>query len=147
MTQKIKLVSQIQLRNSYFIDKNIFSLFKGKVSLGYNLSINNDYEIYDQEKNIYLVNVKLNLDALNNELQTEDKYVYQSLSHFFALFEVKTDSEEELDALLKVNASALIFPYARGHLHSLLESSVLPKPLIQPVAFDQKFLDDKLKED
>lgn len=146
MSQKIKLVSQIQLRNSYFIDKNIFSLFSGKSSLGYNLNINNDYEIYDKEKNIYLVNVKLNLDAINSELTGEESLIYQTLSHYFALFEINAESEEEIDVLLKVNASSLVFPYVRSHLHLLLEASALPKPLIQPIAFDQKFLDEKMKE-
>ncbi len=146
MNQKIKLVSQVQLRNSYFIDKNIFSLFKGKVQLGYSLNIDHNNEIYDQDKNIYLVNVKLNLDALNNELQGDEAIIYQSLSHYFALFEINSENDEELEVLLKVNAPSLIFPYVRQHLHMILESSGLPKPLIQPIAFDQKFLEEKSKE-
>ncbi len=146
MNPKIKLVSQVQLKNSYFIDKNIFSLFKGKVSIAYNLNINSDNELYDEDKNVYLVNVKLNLDALNNELQGEEAIIYQSLSNYYGLFEINHDSEEELEILLKVNAPSLIFPYVRQHLHTLLEATGLPKPLIQPIAFDQKFLEEKSKE-
>ncbi|WMT92269.1 protein-export chaperone SecB [Pelagibacterium sp. H642] len=104
------------------------SLVPGQVNPGSNVNIN--VQVKKQADDVYAVEIGLNVKT-----ERDNKVLYAVELVYGGLFRTRNIPENQLGALLMVEAPRLIFPFARQVLASTIQAGGFPPLLLEPVDF------------
>ena len=99
-------------------------------SPGINVHIRLSNHKVDEDQSIYEVNMNISVVAKSAEREMFSVEVQQA-----GLFEVATDSSEELSMALEAGCPSVLFPYAREAVSSLVSGGGFAQLMLDPVNF------------
>lgn len=104
------------------------SLMPGQANPGSNVNIN--VQVKKQADDVYAVEIGLNVKT-----ERDGKVLYAVELVYGGLFRARNIPENQIGALLMVEAPRLIFPFARQVLASTIQAGGFPPLLLEPVDF------------
>jgi len=148
--QKVFNVQTTLLRSSGFQDHGITELLFKPTPLTFQISLNYNSEVINQEQGFYNVTVTISIKAFKNKATPPEQEagdpVYTAVTSYSGIFVIKNFNKEELETVLNVNCPSIVFPYARAEINRMLSETQLPKPQLQPHQFDVAYQQKKQAE-
>lgn len=90
--------------------------------------------------------IEITLNMRGHNKTDDDKTVYLVELKFSGLFMIKDLAPEQRDALLGIDAPALIYPYARQVFMSTVLASGFQPPLLEPINFAALYMQARQKQ-